>query len=110
MHVTVTGQQIDVGEALRTHAEARLGNGVGKYFDQAIVGHVTFSREGPSYRTHIQVRVGKGMTWESEAEHADIRLSFDAAVEHLEKRLRRHKRRLRDHHKRGGDANAARPD
>ncbi len=105
MQVTVTGKQIDVGEALRDHVRARLGDGVNKYFDHAIDGHVAFSREGSSYRTHIQVRVGKGLMWESHAEHSDIHLSFNAAVEHLEKQLRRHKRKLRGHHK-SGDAAA----
>ncbi|MFQ5785698.1 MAG: ribosome hibernation-promoting factor, HPF/YfiA family [Alphaproteobacteria bacterium] len=106
MQITVTGQQIDVGETLREHATRRLGEGVEKYFDQAMVGHVVFSRDGSRYRTHIQVRVGKGMAWESQADNADIRLSLNEAVERLEKQLRRHKRKLRDHNK-GGDGVAA---
>ncbi|MFQ5957940.1 MAG: ribosome hibernation-promoting factor, HPF/YfiA family [Alphaproteobacteria bacterium] len=104
MQITITGKQIDVGEALRGHVQARLGNGVSKYFDHAIDGHVAFSHEGSLYRTHIQVRVGKGLAWESHADHADIHSSFSAAVEHLEKQLRRHKRKLRGHHKVGDDA------
>jgi ribosomal subunit interface protein len=99
MQITITGKQIDVGEALRDHVQARLDNGVSKYFDHAIVGHVAFSREGPLYRTQIQVHVGKGMAWESHADHTDIHLSFGAAVEHIEKQIRRHKRKRRDHHK-----------
>ena len=44
MKITVAGQQIDVGETLRDHVQDRLINGVGKYFDHAIDGHVAFSR------------------------------------------------------------------
>jgi ribosomal subunit interface protein len=106
MQITVTGQQIDVGEALRDYVQERLENGVGKYFDHAIDGHVAFSREGPMVRTLIQVRVGKGVARESRAENADIHMSFNAAVEHLEKQLRRQKRKMRDHHKSGNDAAA----
>lgn len=104
MQVSITGKQIDVGEAFRDHVRDRLGNGVSKYFDHAIDGHVAFSREGSSYRTHIQVRIGKGLACESHADHADIHSSFNAAVEHLEKQLRRHKRKLRNHHKNGDGA------
>ena len=45
------------------------------------------------------------MTWESQADHADIHISFNEAVEHIEKQLRRHKRKLRDH-ARGRQADA----
>ncbi len=100
MQITITGQQVKVGEALRDYAQARLGEGVGKYFDGAIEGHVAFSREGPLLRTQIQVRVGKGMTWESHAEAADINISFNSAVDHLEKQLRRYKRKRREHSRR----------
>ena len=99
MQITVTGQQVDVGQALREYVQTRLGNGVGKYFFGAIVGHVAFSREGAMYRTDIQVRIGRGMAWVSRADNADIHLSFNSAVDHLEKRLRRHKRKLRDHNR-----------
>jgi len=97
MQITVTGHQIDVGRALCDHVQERLGDGVEKYFDSAIEAHVAFSREGPNFRTHIQVHVGRGMTWEGQADHADIRISFSEAVEHIEKQLRRYKRKLRDH-------------
>lgn len=102
MQITVTGQQIDVGDALRGRVEERLDNSVSKYFDHAIDAHVAFSHEGAMFRTQIRVHVGKGLEWESHADESDIFASFGAAVEHLEKQLRRHKRKLRDHHK-GGD-------
>ncbi len=105
MQITVTGHQIDVGRALHDHVQERLGDGVDKYFDDAIEGHVAFSREGHKFRTHIQVHVGKGMAWESRADHADIHISFNEAVEHIEKQLRRHKRKLRDRG-RGREADA----
>lgn len=106
MKITVTGQQIDVGKALRDHVQDRLVNGVGKYFDHAIDGHVAFSREGPMVRTLIQVHIGKGVARESSAQNADIHISFNVAVEHLEKQLRRQKRKMRDHHKSGDGAAA----
>jgi|GEM_PF-2877034 len=106
MKIIVTGHQVDVGESLRGYAEERLIEGVRKYFDQAIEGHVIFSHDGPEYRTQIKVHVGKGMLWESRASDVDIRQSFTKAVEHLEKQLRRHKRKLRDYHAGAEDTTA----
>ena len=109
MQITVTGHQIDVGDALRDHAQSRLSDRVAKYFDQGMVGHVAFSHEGPLFRTHIQVKVGKGLAWESYADNADIYASFNEAAERLDKQLRRQKRKLRDHHKGGEDAATTEP-
>ncbi len=99
MKISVTGHQVEVGRSLRGYVQERLDSGVGKYFDSAIVGHVAFSREGSMYRTDIQVHVGKGMAWVSRADNAVIRVSFNSAVDHIVKQLRRHKRKLRHHGK-----------
>lgn len=99
MHVLITGKQIDVGEALRSHVEDRLSSGVAKYFDRAIEAHVVFSRQGPMFRADCSTHVGSGITVQSHGEADEIYASFDIAVDRIEKRLRRQKRRLRDHHK-----------
>ena len=99
MEISVTGQQIDVGEALRNHAKMRITESVTKYFDNAIHAQVVFSHEGALFRTHIRVHVGKGMEWEGQADEAEIHLSFNTAVDHIEKQLRRYKRKKRDHHR-----------
>ncbi len=97
MQISVTGQQIDFGDALRSYVEKRIASSVNKYFDNAINAHVAFSHEGSRFRANVRVHVGKGMVWESHADGMDIRLSFNTAVEHIEKQLRRQKRKKRDH-------------
>jgi ribosomal subunit interface protein len=100
MHVTVTGKQIDVGEALRHHAEAALQTVAEKYFGNAIEAHAVFSREAHLIHCDLQVHVGRGILVRSEGEGGDAYAAFDNAGGRIEKRLRRHKRRLRDHHMR----------
>ncbi len=99
MHLSVTGKQLDVGDALRTHVENSLQNSVGKYFDNAIEASVVFSRVAHLYRTDISVHVGRGILVQSHAEASEPYPAFDAASERIAKRLRRYKRRLRGHHK-----------
>jgi len=97
MHITVAGKQIDVGDALRLHAEAALEDIADKYFGNAIEAHVVFSREAHLIRCDLQVHVGRGILVRSEDEADDAYLAFDGAAERIGKRLRRYKRRLRDH-------------
>ena len=99
MQLIVKGQQIDVGDALREHVRQSLTNVFGKYFGDAIDGTVIFSREAHLLRASLTVHVGRGITAESAATADQPYAAFDIAADRLAKRLRRHKRRLRDHHK-----------
>jgi ribosome-associated translation inhibitor RaiA len=47
MRIQVSGKQIDVGEALRSHAEEKLGEIVGKYAERPVEANVT-SRGTPT--------------------------------------------------------------
>ena len=72
---------------------------IGKYFDNPTDATVTIAKEGQSFRTDITVHVGKGILVQGHALSGDPYASFDTAGEHVAKRLRRYKRRLRDHHR-----------
>ena len=99
MQLIVKGQQIDVGDALREHVRESLDSVFGKYFGGAIEATVIFSRDAHLLRAALTVHVGRGITAQSEATADQPYAAFDIAADRLAKRLRRHKRRLRDHHK-----------
>ncbi len=99
MQVTVTGKQMDVGESLRSHAEAATAAIADKYFGKAIEAHVVFCRERHLFLSDILVHAGRGLSVQCHGEAADAYAAFDDAAERLEKQLRRYKRRLRNHHK-----------
>jgi ribosomal subunit interface protein len=98
MNLTVKGKHLDVGESLRGYVEEQLSAVTEKYFSNPIDATVVFSQEAHLYRADVSVRVGRGILLQSSAEATDIYPSFDAAAEKVGKRLRRYKRRLRDHH------------
>ncbi len=97
MHITVTGRHLDVGASLRHRVEEGLAAAVAKYFDRAIEAHVTFDKRGQFFLSDIAVHVGRGIVAHSSGEADSPDVAFSGALEHLAKRLRRHKRRLRDH-------------
>jgi len=109
MQLTVTGKQVDVGDALREHVEATLDSLLGKYFRTAIEAHVVFAREAHLISADLSLHVGRGMVANSRGVAGDHYLAFDAAAERLAKQLRRYKRRLRDYHGKARSA-AERPE
>ncbi|MGK2742107.1 ribosome hibernation-promoting factor, HPF/YfiA family [Tepidicaulis sp. LMO-SS28] len=98
MQLQVTGIHIDVGDALRTHVSDRMSAGIGKYFDRPVDAQVIFQKEGFGFRAECTVHLSSGLTLHTRGEAPEIYAAFDGGVEKLEKRLRRYKRRLKDHH------------
>src|SRR5437868_3962915 len=97
MSFRVSGKNIDIGEALRTRVNARIAEATGKYFDGGFSGHVTVGKEGFGFRTECVIHLDSGIMLEAEAVAADAYASAEQAAIRIEKRLRRYKRRLKDH-------------
>jgi putative sigma-54 modulation protein len=97
MQFRVSGRNIDVGEALRARINARVAEATAKYFDGGFSGHVTIGKEGFGFRTECVIHLDSGIVLEADALAADAYASADRAAVHIEKRLRRYKRRLKDH-------------
>ena len=102
MQLSVKGKQLDIGAALRSHVEESLDRILGKYFGDAIDARVTLSREAHRYRAVVSAHVGRNIMVEAHGEADEPYPAFDAAADRLSKRLRRHKGRLRDHHRDAG--------
>jgi len=98
MGLRISGKSVDIGEAFRNHADARIGDAVEKYFDGGFTGRVTVEREGSGFKTDCSVHLDTGIVLQAEGHGQDAHQSFDRAAERIEKRLRRYKRRLKEHH------------
>lgn len=98
MQISVKGKQLDVGDAWRGHVMEKLPAVVGKYFDSAQDAQVTLGKQGSTFQVDLVVHIGKRIFVQSRGATGDAYSAFEEAAEHLAKRLRRYKRRLRDHH------------
>ncbi len=97
MHITVSGKQVELSDALRTRVSMNLDIIANKYFDEAMEAQVTFSRARSFFTCDINVHAGRGLRLRGEGEAADANGAFDDAAEHIAKRLRRYRRRVNEH-------------
>jgi ribosomal subunit interface protein len=97
MSFRVSGRNIDVGESLRSRINERIAGATAKYFDGGFSGHVTVGKEGFGFRTECVIHLDSGIVLEAEAMAADAYASADQVAGRIEKRLRRYKRRLKNH-------------
>ncbi|MEC7305026.1 MAG: ribosome-associated translation inhibitor RaiA [Pseudomonadota bacterium] len=97
MQISVSGKNMDTGAAFQTHAEDALNGVVNKYFDRAVSGHVTLEKADAGFRVKTRVALSRRIELEATGYAHNAHAALDAAIEHAEKRLRRHKRRLKNH-------------
>jgi len=97
MQITVSGKQVELSDALRARVAQQLDTVTAKYFDQALVANVTFSRARSFFTCDINMHAGRGLRLRGEGEAADANSAFDDAAEHIAKRLRRYRRRFNEH-------------
>jgi len=99
MRYQISGRQIDIGDALRTHVRTELDEAVSKYAERPTDAMVVFSKTGHEFACEATVHLSTGLNASAKAKATEIYAAFDSCCEKMEKQLRRYKRRLKDHHK-----------
>lgn len=98
MAIQLTGKNVQASEAFKEYITAKLSESLEKYIGPEISGHIRIEKERGRFRTDCSLRLKTGLLLETHGEGADAYASADAAVERMDKRLRRYKRRLKSHH------------
>lgn len=99
MRYQISGKQIDIGDALKTHVEKGLGAVVDKYAERPTDANVIFSRDAHEFVCETLVHLSTGLTAQASARDTEIYASFERCADKMEKQLRRYKRRLKNHHR-----------
>ncbi|MTI17778.1 ribosome-associated translation inhibitor RaiA [Rhodobacteraceae bacterium RKSG542] len=97
MTLRISGRNVDIGDATRSHVEDRMAEALEKYYAGAYTGHATLSREGSGFRAECTLNLSTGVVLQASGDSQDPRQSFDIAIERIEKRLRRYNRKLKAH-------------
>lgn len=98
MSVRVSGKHMEIGESFRVRIEEQIEAAVAKYFDGGYSGQVTVTKSTSRFGADCMVHLDTGVNLHAAGEANDPQAAFDMAAERVEKRLRRYKRKLKDHH------------
>ena len=102
MPLRVSGRNINIGTALQQRIIGRVAEATSKYFRGGYSGHATVGKDGFGFRTECVLHPDSGAQLEAEGMAADAYESAEQAALHIEKRLRRYKRRRKDQQGRRG--------
>ncbi len=98
MSLRISGKHMNVGETLSQRIEDRIDDAVSKFFAGGYTGHVTLEKSGHQFICDCMVHLDTGVVLQATGNENDATSAFEASAERIEKRLRRYKRRLKDHH------------
>ncbi len=97
MQIQIVNKGIDVSPAIKERIEDRLTDMMDKYIHRDGEAMVALSREGQGFRVVCDVHLPSAVSMQSKGEALDAYAAADEALDHMDKRLRRYKRRLKDH-------------
>lgn len=98
MQVQISGKHLDIGDALRSRISEELLSSIGKYFERGGDADVVVGKDGHSFQVDCSVRLASGHRLESTGAGGDAHAAFGDALNKVEARIRRYKRRLKNHH------------
>ncbi len=96
MQLSVTGHHVEITAALHSYIEKKLGRIV-RHFDHVIDTHFVLTVEKLQHKAEATLRV-RGETIHALASEGDMYAAIDALADKLERRVRKHKEKLTDHH------------
>ena len=106
MDIQITGRSMDLGEALQQRVTEEVEACVTKYVGRPSEASVTFGKtnakdgdpKGREFACEIVVHLASGVFLTTQGHAGDAHGAFADAIEKMAKRVRRYKRRLKDHH------------
>jgi putative sigma-54 modulation protein len=95
MQVNITFRHLEPTEALKTHAKEKVEH-VQRYIDRPSGAHVVLYVENLNHHADITMKAGTFLV-RGQAKSPDMYASIDQAAEKIERQLKKHKDRLKDH-------------
>jgi putative sigma-54 modulation protein len=98
MQLNVSGHHVEVTESLRGYVETRIEK-IERHFDLVSDVHCILTVEKLRHKAEATVNVNGGTIYADSIEE-DMYAAIDGLVDKLDRRVRKHKEKLVDHHAR----------
>jgi putative sigma-54 modulation protein len=95
MQVNITFRHLESTEALKSHARGKVEH-IQRYIDRPSEAHVVLYVENLEHKADINLKAGPFLL-RGRAKSNDMYASIDAAAERIERQLKKHKEKLKNH-------------
>ena len=98
MQMNVSGHHIEITDSLRTYVESKIQK-IERHFDLVSDVSCILTVEKLRHKAEATVKVNGGTIY-ADATEGDMYAAIDSLVDKLDRRVRKHKEKLVDHHAR----------
>lgn len=98
MQLNVSGHHVEVTDSLRDYVESKIER-LERHFDIVSDVHCILTVEKLQHKAEAKVNVNGGTIF-AETTEGDMYAAIDRLVDKLDRRVRKHKEKLADHHAR----------
>jgi putative sigma-54 modulation protein len=104
MQLNLSGHHIDITTALRDYVSTKMER-LERHFDHVTNMHVILSVEKLRQKAEATLHVS-GANLFANAEHENMYAAIDALVDKLDRQIKKHKEKTKDHHQASGGIKA----
>ncbi len=97
MHINLTGNHLEVTPALREYVRDKFTR-VERHFDHVTAIHIVLAVEKQRHKAEAELHVS-GANLHADAEHDDMYAAIDLMMDKLDRQVKKHKEKLKDHHR-----------
>lgn len=98
MQLSVSGHHVELTDSLRTYVETKVSK-IERHFDIVQDVHCILTVEKLRHKAEAKANVNGGTIY-ADAVEEDMYAAIDALIDKLDRRVRKHKEKLVDHHAR----------
>lgn len=100
MQINLSGHHVEVTPSLREYVNTKLEK-LERHFENVTNIHVVLSVEKQRQKAEATIHVSRGNLF-ADAEHEDMYAAIDALTDKLDRQIKKHKEKLKDHHRGNG--------
>ena len=97
MNIKIVGKNIELGESFQTYSSRRIDEVLKKYSYDAVSAQITLEKRFGNFKAKVKVHLKNKIELASTGRGKDANTSYDNALDHIEKKLRRYHRRMKSH-------------
>ncbi len=97
MQINITGHHVDITPALRAYVEEKLER-LERHFDNITNAHVILEIEKDRQKAEATIHVSRGQVY-ADSEDENMYAAIDSLVDKLDRQIKKHKEKLKDHHR-----------
>lgn len=97
MQINITGHHVDITPALHAYVEEKFER-LERHFDNITNAHVILEIEKDRQKAEATVHISRGQVY-ADSEDENMYAAIDSLADKLDRQIKKHKEKLKDHHR-----------